>query len=1071
MISKKLNLAVLFTIGSILSSCSSDVQDVNRLADSSSFELSQVELISSEVKSSDSQWPDLKDQAFLSFRTCLTDTAYLEKLVGERFQIETSSGAVTRVTNTQGCVTWSENVPFSYLEDEKFIELNGSIRALGNYRGLRPLKLAINPWRETLVDQTFGRVQAYSSALRQEEQSVENRISNNNATLSVLKQNFLTDQTHLELEVTTQPMLIRRNLTGSLVREAFNGGRFEVSYFLVSRNISTNRRRIINEVKMVESISNDGRLKSKVRFVVLEGIKPKDVIELGIRIKAHNAPLELGMTEGLLPIKQLDGTVASELLELPENLETISLHTAQNLISDVNSDDFGFIVDSVTIRPGSEGGENSSGNSDRRTVDAIFQVCMVDSLIKTSVTNYPFRVSLRDASNTQLYSGNVTSEARTGCINFRSTIPYRRFDAQKWNDYKIEVSSTREPFLDITKDRFVSINPWIRTGDFGIDKAVGTPPRVTSSGATRPKIVIHNLSYNFVGHPQAGVRVNKAMDLQFSRSYMIEMQPMIQMDHRFDGEMQGQERLSSGRYRQRVLVLAPKANVNVDFTAEVNLRDYYTLTAHEQNVNVEGGFIRSRVEFPLLFTDLIAFSHKNVILVELAPLDAGTSLQTGYFVGTFVGNRPRDNVGSSLESKKTLSTRDINISQTLLARIRDLRNKLANDSVIPNNKAHFTNALQREINKPVPVINHATHKVVQKNIGVVVFDNEQQFKNQGMVSSVQMIGNFITNPNSLPASIVNDICHAFYPRTEVTKQTTYPQSTGFVVARPYDTSITGFEHKRCVQNFRAHFDITRAHHVASITTQPTMIQSEAGHLVRAGQSVYTTGYQAMNTAGARKSDFFQYGWNAHIGVHLSKIAFLSGDFGVSGGHRSEVYTMDMDGALLNRLNNTSVTSGQRFIYDRFNVSFQARVVKCLMINPKIVQSEIPPANVTPTILDAFRRRGPEMHTLTAAKIVYLCRGSAETESYNESYYFVKTGELGNLSDPDDISGKLTSIIRGQKAFERFRKEMIDSDRPLVFVKNQDPTLVERFDHHMKNHGSAIDFDKRLDFTIPGLIEL
>lgn len=1071
MISKKFNIAVLVAIGSILSSCSSDVQDVNRLADSSSFELSQVELISSEVRSSDPQWPDLKDQALLSFRTCLTDTAYLEKLVGERFQIETSSGTVSRVTNTQGCVTWSENVPFSYLEDEKFIEINGSIRANGNYRGVKALKLAINPWRETLVDQNFGQVQAFSSALRQQEESVENRIASTTATLSVLKQNFLSDQTHLELEVTTQPLLIRRNLTGSLIREAFNGGNFEVSYFLVSRNISTNSRRVINEVKMVESINNEGRLKSKVQFVVLEGIKPKDVIELGIRIKAHNSPIELGSAEGLLPIQQLNGTVSSELLNLPEDLESISLNTPMGLLSDASSDDFGFIIDSVTIRPGSEGGENSSGQSDRRTVDAIFQVCIVDSLIKASVTNYPFRISLRDASNTQLYSGNITSEARTGCVNFRSTIPYRRFDAQNWNDYKIEISSSREPFVDITKDRYVSINPWIRTGDFGIDKAVGTPPSVSRSGATRPKIVIHNLNYNFVGHPQSGVKVNKAMDLQFSRSYMMEMQPMIQMDHRYDGELQGQERLSSGRYRQRVLVLAPKASVNVDFTAEVNLRDYYTLTAHEQTVNVEGGFIRSRVEFPLLFTDLIAFSHKNIILVELAPLDSGTSLQTGYFVGTFIGNRPRDNIGSSLESKKTLSTRDINISQTLLGRIRDIRNKLASDSVIPNNKVNFTNALQREINKPVPVINHATHTLAQKNIGVVVFDNEQQFKNQGMTSSVQVIGNYINNPNSIPSSIVNDVCHAFYPRTQLTRQTTYPQSTGFAIAMPYDTSITGFEHKRCVQNFREHFDVTRAHHVASISTQPTMIQSEAGHLVRAGQSVYTTGYQAMNTAGARKSDFFQYGWNAHIGVHLSKIAFLSGDFGVSGGHRSEVYTMDMDGSLLNRLNNTSVTSGQRFVYDRFNVSFQARVIKCLMINPKLVQSEIPAATLTPSILDAFRRRGPEMHTVTAAKVVYLCKGSAETESYNESYYFVKTGELGNLSDPDDISGKLTSIIRGQKAFERFRREMIDSDRPLVFVKNQDPSLVERFDHHMRNHGSAIDFDKRLDFTIPGLIEL
>lgn len=1070
MISKKINIVLLLT-ATVLASCSSEVQDVNDLADSSSFELTPVELISSEVKSSDANWPDLKDHANMSFRTCITDTAYIERLIGERFLIETSQGAVSRVTNTQGCITWNEVIPFSYLEDEKFIELNGSIRANGNFRGTRPLKLAINPWRETLVDQSHGRVQSISSALRQNEESFGNRIATTNATLSVLKQNFHTDQTHLELEVTTQPQLIRRNLTGSLVREAFNGGRFEVSYFLISRNISTNRRRVITEVKQVETINKDGRLKSRVRFVILEGIKPKDVIELGIKIKAQNAPVELGSSEGLLPIRQLDGTVASELLNLPEDLETIALNTPMSLTSESSTDDFGFIIDSVTIRPGSEGGENSSGASDRRTVDAIFQVCMVDSLIKASILNYPFRVTLKDAANAQIFSGQVTTEARTGCVNFRATIPYRRFDVQKWNDYRIEMTSTREPFVEITKDRFVSINPWIRSGDFGIDKAIGTPPTVTSSGATRPKIVMHNLNYNFMGHPQTGVKLNKSMDLQFSRTYMIEIQPMIQMDHRFEGEMQGQERLTSGRYRQRVLVLAPKANVNVDFTSEVNLRDYYTLTAHEQNVNVEGGFIRSRVEFPLLFTDLIAFSHKNILLVELSPLEQGSSLQSGYFVGTFIGSRTQGNIGTNLESKKSLSTRDINISQTLLARIRDLRNKLASDAVIPNNKQNFILALQRDLKGTVPVIDHDKHKLSQKALAAVVFDGEQQFKNQGMLSSVQTIGQFISNPNTLPVSMVNDICHAFYPRNQVTKQMTYPPATGMAMTMPYDSSITGLEHKRCVQNFKAHFEITRAHHISAISTQPRGIQTDAGNLVRSGQTVYTTGMQYTNTTGTSKSDYFQYGWSASVGATLSKVAFLSGDFGVSGGHRSDVFSSDADNSVLSRLNNTSVTASQRFTYDRFNVDFQARVIKCVMINPKMVRSEIPQATLTPSIVDAFRRRGPELHTVSAAKVVYLCKSAVELETYSESYYFVKTGEAGVLTDADDMNGKLTSIIRGERPFERFRTNMIESQRPLIFVKNQDASLVQRFDHHMKNHGSAIDFDKRLDFTIPGLIEL
>jgi hypothetical protein len=1071
MTSKNFYLLTIASLSFMLLSCSSDVRDINSFADNSAFELSQIEMVSAEVRSTDPSWPDLKNTAVVSFRTCVTDTAYLERVPGERFLIQTSQGPTNRISNAQGCLNWSETIEFNYLEDEKFIELSGSISGLGGYRGVRNYRLAVNPWRENVVDLSYGRVNSVSNALRQQEESLESRIAVTNATLSVLKQNFLTDQTLLELEVTTQPMMIRRNLTGSLIREAFNAGHFKVNYFLITRNISTNRRRVVTMVEQNEIINQEGRLKSRVRFVITEGIQPKDVVELGIRVSAHNAPVNLGMSEGLLPIKQLDGTVASELLELPENLETLSLNTPMLLTSERSENEFGFIIDSVTIRPGAEGGENSSGMSERRTVDAIFQVCMVDSLIKVSVPNYPFSIRLLDDRNQQIFSGQVMSEARTGCANFRATIPYRRFDPQRWLNYRIEVSSTREPFVDISKDRLVSINPWIRTGDFGIDRAIGTPPAVTNSGATRPRIVIHNVNYNLMGISQSGVRINKAMDLLFNRSYMIEMQPMIQVNHRFDGEMQGQERLVSGRYRMRLLILAPRPEINVDFTSEVNLRDFYTLTAVEQNVGIEGGILRTRVELPLLFTDLIPFSHKNIMLVELTTLESGSALQTGYLVGTFVGSRPRDNVGSSLESRKTLSTGNVSISQVLVNRIRDVRNKLAADSVIPNNRVNLKQALQNEIRqRRVPVIDHENHRVVQRPMVAAIFDDEQSFKNQGMLSSVAQISQFISNPNSRPQTIINDICHAFYPRTQVTRQTTTPPAMGMGMSMPIDTSITGFEHKRCMENFREHFDITQAHHVASIVTQPTALQTDAGHLIRNGQTVFTTGRQVMNSMGARESNFFQSGWSAHVGMDLFKPVFIGGSLAVSGGYRSEVYTMDFDGTLINNLHNRSVMHGQRYVFDRFTANFAARVVKCVMINPKMIKSEIPARHVTPTILDALRRRGPELHSVTANKVVYLCKGAAETENYSENYYFLKTGEQGVMSDVDDISGKLIGMMRGEKAFARFRKEILESDKTIIFEKFEDPSLLKRFDHHMSHNGSAIEFDKRLDFTIPGLIE-
>lgn len=170
-------------------------------------------------------------------------------------------------------------------------------------------------------------------------------------------------------------------------------------------------------------------------------------------------------------------------------------------------------------------------------------------------------------------------------------LPYRRYETQKWKKYRLIVESTKEPFNGISKERIVNINPWIRSSDFGIDSKVGTPP--TASTTNQPKIHLSGVNYSFLGHSQSNIKVNKALDLLFSRSYMVEMSPNVEVDHNFNGDTQGRERLMTGSYKMRLLILSPKPGINIDFTNEVNLEDYYTLTADEKNVDVEAGLIRA----------------------------------------------------------------------------------------------------------------------------------------------------------------------------------------------------------------------------------------------------------------------------------------------------------------------------------------------------------------------------------------------------------------------------------------------------------------------------------------------
>lgn len=196
---------------------------------------------------------------------------------------------------------------------------------------------------------------------------------------------------------------------------------------------------------------------------------------------------------------------------------------------------------------------------------------------------------------------------------------------------------------------------------------------------------------------------------------------------------------------------------------------------------------------------------------------------------------------------------------------------------------------------------------------------------------------------------------------------------------------------------------------------------------------------------------------------------VGGNIGISGGSRNDFYTMDSNDNFLTNTHQVTVQNGQRYDYDRFSLNFSARVIKCLMITPKIVKSEIPEALVSNSFF-GIGKKEPVLHDVTSAKRIYACKASAETEQFNESFYFVKTGENGIMSDTDDMNGKIVSAMRGQKNFERFKEQMIESERPLLILKSPDASLVERYKEQMNGQGSALDYKKRLDFGFPGIIE-
>jgi|GEM_PF-6049794 len=1044
---KTLGLITLFTIVG----CKNGVKDKNQSIDRISFDRSKIELVGIEVKASDSQWPDIKDFGVFSFQTCLTDNAYMNSIAGEKFEVRTENYSIVKTTNAQGCLSWLEKVKFNYLEDEKYIPLKGVIKAVGNYSGGRSFEIAVNPWRESVVDQQFGKVNSSESLVTAEAIDNGDKIVLPQATISILSHQFLNNETVLDLEIITRPQLVRRNFNGSILKEPFSGGIFNIDYYLLSKNTTTLARRVLSQESVQEKIGQEGRLTSRVQFRINQKIDAKEIIELGLRLKGHEAPVDLGVAEGVIGFKQLTGTITSDLLEIPEGLRSIvasnlKMNNLENLDAK-EEDSFGFLVDTVSITPGAEVGDNLNNLSEKRTVESTIKACLVDSLVKEPIKNGIFFVEVKEESGNVVFKQKIESELRSGCLSFRAQIPYKRFETQKWKKYSLNFTGLQEPFLNVSKKRMVFINPWIRTPDFGIDSEVGTAPEVTATKS--PKLFVSNLNYNFLGNGQGNVKINKALDLLVNRSYMIEMQPKIMVDNRFEGDQAGLESVMSGQFRMRLLVLAPKANVDIDYTTEIDLNDFYTLTGTEKTVSSEAGTIRARVDLPLLFSDLLIFSFKNIILVELSPLQAGSSLRNGYFVGVMNGSVKRDSLGMSLESKKELSSRNLDISKNLLSRVNYVKSKLVADKFLPSTKKFFMDTLITKLQGTTSAFNPKTGVVEKTKNLVYVYSSEESFaKAFGLALSPNEISSLIDNPNNLNSRLVDEICHSFYDRRVSIGNTS--------VLSPI--SVKGYEHKRCKNDIESHINFMNFKHVESISAQPTSLQTQGGSFSRNSTSYIMSTENFYKGIGEGRGEGSTHSLGFNAGVSFNKIVAVGGGYSYSKSSKHEFFVNKSTELNLNIGTRADVVDTQRYSYDKFTVNFKANVTKCLLMIPKAID-----------LNKGQETKGKGSRFVSSPRRIYICKSAPVIENVDESFYMVKNVESGIMADTDSSNSQLVTFIRGQKLFQDFQQQIQDSSLNLIIVKIRDEEIKEKYDSYLKNE-SKIDYKKRFDGSMPGLID-
>ena len=1049
----------------ILSCNESKVEDVNYKAGHATFTNSSVELVSMETYASNQIWPDIKDRAIVNLKTCLQDTTYVQAIYGEEFIVSSNNSKKKETSNGSGCISWSEEFSFNYLNDETYYTINGEIIGSGNQKGSTSFSIAINPWSNSVKDLKQSKTREVRSI------SDANQNFNHSSNLAIdkigvniLERKYDQNGASLKVELTLHPELLRKNINNGTLREKLSNGKFQLESFLIDKNSDDDTRVVLAHSSDEINVQPDGKIRKIVYYDMYEGVRSNSVLELGVKLVAIDSNVNIGSDVGTVNLKHLEGNTTYDVSTLNMSFDYILKSQKERNIN-IKDQEFGFIIDKIMIVPKSEGLSNQDNKSMEREVAAQFSISMVDSLMKTGIINHPFLVEVKDIeSNITLFSDEVSTSYGSKTLDFRVNIPFQSYSKIRWKNYRVRITSERSPYSDLLKERIVHINPWLKSSDFGIDSKNGTPPKVNDD--LTPEIYLKQFSYTFAGNAEDSFKLNKSLDLVFERTFDLEFEPTIKVNHDFEGKDLGDKKLMNGNYRVRFLVLAPKTPMDVDYTKKVDLDDFQILTGDEQIVEARNGHISHKFNLPLSFTDQMYFSLKNIALVEISSIDKDVEIRPGYFLGTIVGANKDGVVKRQTPSGHYLSTGSINIAKRLVRELGSIKNKLQKDSSIGDNFKLFTQTF-KTLKQKAPAFNGEKLDVSVVEVDSKVFSDESIFKKTyNLKSSKDDIKSLVTNFKNISTELSNELCDIFYNKNDSYTQNFY--STAQFSSGPQKLMTKGFEYKNCIKDINNYLTFSKFYHVDEIMEHPTNVNVETLNLDKSVAYFVSRGQTFSDMKGVRESDYLQYGWTAHIGLEGGKFGFFGGaNVGAAGGHRTDIFTSKHMAEMVSNQKRLINQDGTKFEYDKFNMRFVAKAKACVLISGKLHDIELPKRNIR-----SFDFSDSVFKQASSAKQIYLCKENLEEKSFLEKWYFARIVKKSSIADESLLKNTTVNIIRGEKNFDIYRQTQIDSDKQLVFIEyNDEKDISNTYKNYLEKKGKNLTYKEKQGVGFPSLIEV
>ena len=1106
----------------------SDVDDKGHKADSSTFEIDSIRHESFNTFSTNEAWPEVKDTAEIFLMACLVDRVFFERVIGESFTVQTSTGTQKVKSNTRGCITWKENIAFDFTADETFIEVTGTIENDSRYVGAVAYNVAVNPWKEQILNLKDGgkpqKMVTHGSELKN---TTNEQLSFRNYSLFVDDFSFKSNLAQLKLRLQTTPLLIRKDIDGtSIESNPLSGGEFDIKMDVFQRLEGSGKRLKLGGTRSYGSIDNDGRVLADLNLELSKEIYRRSKLELIFTFTPIDQD-KIKSFQGMVFLENLDGSKGGEITRLKDDLEEMRINAEENERLQVKSDvrdDFthGFIIDSV--RPLSSAlpvGNNNDKLSTTEDVKMFIGLDIVDTIVFQGV-NSEFKVELIDNTTDEIVYSDISDTKlrdRSGLLSFDPKLSYDQLEDFEYKEYIIRVTGMQDQFQGISAERKVCLNPRKTGNNFLIDCNDFSLPKITDKSA--PQVYYNQFSFEFNRNETEEYAINKNLDLLGKRVLNLEVLPKIKSTHNFNSEAgAGYPIIKRGLFEVTFLLLYPNSDLSISYDQEIDLSKFAIITGDKKEAFVEDGMLKVEVSLPFLFQERVFMGYKCIAALMIKPVDEESKLRPGFLIGDIsifsqqgIVRPYRSNMVTS-ENDQNLIEENYNFIAKAQRKLKDLDKKLKKDHELSDSLALFKKAIKENNNiEKVPVWDFENYEEKYEQANFEIFDTPQEFVEKS--KSVSTSGGFFNNEKDpLTLDEVKKLVHAhniisLEEAQKVCRLFFDPKERSFSI----DEKLPhfGFLYRQCLRNPGEFIEVQQLKFVDKITKQPREVYDPTGQptltegfLIKHRSDAYfaTQGQMFTEVFGSRRSEATVFG--AHSAFDFARKILKSpmGIFNsavVEQGIRYDKFDMSTQSQLVSQQRRAITQDAVNFGVTTVNAKFEADFRRCALITPKyfeinhfpqqswkdyyneldqIYQSEgLLSSNLIGRLADISITEAPraqEKRSVTSPHRFLVCDNKNINQILKENWFYVRIFPGTNMGDIDQslAINAVASTFRGKNIYNEFRTKDLEHDKRIIIDEMRENNAVKRFlkfmEHKSKNE--EIDYRDRLGVGFPGLIE-